>query len=220
MLGGGRAETDGHPADRDVRVEQSQEVQAVAGADDVGDRVPRADLVEVDVLDPAAVGERLGLGERLEDLDAALDDRAGQPRGGEDGGDVGEMPFGGAAVGGEYPAVGGTQARAAHRLAHEAPQVRCERAQRGGDLVRVGAEVDHRPEQHVAGRTGLGVDVQHGAGHRDRPVDRLLPTQIARAMRAAATPAPKPLSTFTTVSPGAQVASIVWNAVSPAIVQP
>ena len=62
--------------------------------------------------------------------------------------------------------------------------------------------VDQRAEQHVAAGAGGAVEP---ADHRP---DR-------RATRAAKTPAPKPLSMFTTATPGAQALSIASSAASP-----
>ena len=62
--------------------------------------------------------------------------------------------------------------------------------------------VDQRAEQHVAADAGRAVQP---ADHRCAP----------RAMRAARTPAPKPLSMLTTPTPGAQPLSIASSAATP-----
>ena len=68
----------------------------------------------------------------------------------------------------------------------------------------VGARVEQRGQQHVAGDAGDAVDVED----HDAP-------PAARAMRAAIVPAPKPSSMLTTASPAAHELSIASSAETP-----
>ncbi len=87
-------------------------------------------------------------------------------------------------------------------------------AEGGGDAL-VGAV--QRADRAGVGHQGQAVVEQDGLdrltvedrGHRPRAAWR------CRAMRTAAAPAPTPLSTLTTVSPGAQVCSMESRAASP-----
>src|SRR5437899_4328703 len=69
------------------------------------------------------------------------------------------------------------------------------------------ASIDQCAEKHVAGRAGQALEpcCSHG----------LPPWAARRATRAACTPAPKPLSMFTTTTPGAQEFSMASSAASP-----
>ena len=55
-----------------TRCRRAEPLEAVHGADDVDDRVERADLVQVDLLDRHAVDRGLRLGEPLEQLHRAV----------------------------------------------------------------------------------------------------------------------------------------------------
>src|SRR5206468_8685920 len=80
-------------------------------------------------------------------------------------------------------------------------------AQAGDDVGHVdGAEGAERAEQHVAADTRGGVEPPDAHGHSGA---------ARRATRAANTPAPNPLSMFTTVTPGAQELSIASRAARP-----
>ena len=73
----------------------------------------------------------------------------------------------------------------------------------------VGARVQQRGEQHVAGDARDAVDVED----HDAP-------PAARAMRAAIVPAPKPSSMLTTASPAAHELSIASSAETPPKAEP
>ena len=79
--------------------------------------------------------------------------------------------------------------------------------QAGAHVVLVGAGVEQRGEQHVAGRAANAVDVQQPPAHA-APAARL-------AMRAAMVPAPKPSSMLTTARPAAHELSIASSAETP-----
>ena len=51
---------------------QPQRLDKMCCADDVGNRIPSADLVELDVVDRDAVDLRLGVAERPEDRDGTV----------------------------------------------------------------------------------------------------------------------------------------------------
>lgn len=81
------------------------------------------------------------------------------------------------------------------------------------------AEIEEGAQRHVAGDAAHAVDVQvqaaqlgHRAAHDDRPA--------RRAQRTAATAAPKPLSMFTAVTPGAHDDSIEASATRPPALTP
>ena len=77
--------------------------------------------------------------------------------------------------------------------------------------LEVGARVEERCEEHVAGDPADAIQVyvsRHGWG------------TAARAMRAAIVPAPKPSSMPTTASPAAQEHSIAFSAVLPPSAEP
>ena len=87
-------------------------------------------------------------------------------------------------------------------------------AERGGERVQdrlVGAGVEQRREQHVAGEPADAVQVGE-PGHG--------PGCAARAIRAAIVPAPKPSSMPTTASPAAQEQSMAFSAVRPPSAEP
>jgi len=67
-----RAGADRDRADHDLAVRPAEVDEAGAGGDDVGDRVERPDLVEVDVVGLGPVDPGLGGGERREHLEGEL----------------------------------------------------------------------------------------------------------------------------------------------------
>ena len=73
---------------------------------------------------------------------------------------------------------------------------------------RVGSGIQQRGEQHISGDPVARINPQ------------CLHRLLRRAIRAAATPAPKPLSTFTVNTPGAQLFSTASHAVNPSRCQP
>ncbi len=96
-----------------------------------------------------------------------------------------------------------------HHLLGQPDVVDAQPGQAVDDPGEVRARVDQRGQQHVAGAAVPGVDPRDGHGATD-----------CRATRAAATPAPKPLSMLTVTTPGAQLFSMVRNAVRPSRCQP
>ena len=87
----------------------------------------------------------------------------------------------------------------------ERPAAGDDRAQRGFERVAVGARIEKRRQQHVAGSAADHVDV--AGSHR-------------ATILCASAAAPKPLSMFTTPIPGAQAVSIPSSAASPSNAAP
>ena len=83
-----------------------------------------------------------------------------------------------------------------------------ERGRDGAQDLELGAGVEERSEQHVAGEPADAVEV--GDAAHSRP----------RAMRAAIVPAPSPSSMPTTARPAAHDASIALSAVVPPCAEP
>ena len=93
----------------------------------------------------------------------------------------------------------------AFKGAHEQVEVAgMQLAEFAGEFVRIHAEPDQRAEDHVAARAPHAVEAQDL--HDGSPT---------RLIIAPQTPAPNPLSTFTTETPGAHEFSIASSAVSP-----
>src|SRR6185436_14327153 len=167
--------------------------------------------VEVHVVGSGAVHRRLGDGESLEggvrpDPDPLVERRDAEGRADVPPGavarGVGDPDVGagrGEAVAGGLPGghghVAGLRARS-RRDGQHGP----------ADHLDGDAGTDQRAEQHVAAGPGRGVDPADHASARGAAL---------RATRAAKTPAPKPLSMFTTVTPGAQELSIPSSAATP-----
>src|SRR5690606_15148215 len=80
--------------------------------------------------------------------------------------------------------------------------------QPGAYRLDIGAGVEQRGDEHVTGRA-VG-----------RVYPQCLHRTPRRAIRAAATPAPNPLSTFTVSTPGAQLLRTASHAVNPSRCQP
>lgn len=93
---------------------------------------------------------------------------------------------------------------APHALYPRGPARNAESPHLGEDRRHVGAGVDERGHEHVAGEPADRVD----------PRALHAPTR-ARFTREAAYAAPKPLSMFTTVTPGAQLLSMARSAARP-----
>ena len=112
----------------------AEQVQADDGAGHVHDRVHRADLVEVDLLDPRAVHPGLGLGQAREDPRRTRHHRGRELAGAEDREDVAQLAVL-VADGGVQDDVGlGGAERAAPHL------TRLEREARQPQLVQLGAQ--------------------------------------------------------------------------------
>ena len=93
-----------------------------------------------------------------------------------------------------------------HPLGTQFEALDVEPGQPCADPLQVGAGVQQRAEQHVAGDPGHTVEVED-PGHSAPPAER--------AIRAAIVPAPKPSSMLTTATPAAQEISIECSAVTP-----
>ena len=144
---------------------QAERVQAGGDADHVGDRVERADLVEVDVLGVDPVHRGLGPGQPGERVQRGVADRLGQR---------GRSP-----APGRRPRYGGCCSRRSCTSTLTAP-IPCRstadtRSRTGSGADRVDrrlqgldryAGVDQRAEQHVAAGAGRAVEP---ADHRPRP---------------------------------------------------
>ncbi len=199
----------GHPRaerhGRAVHVVESERHEASAHADDVGDRVERADLVEVNVVDGRAVYGGFGLGQSSEHQHGTVAHGHLEP--GQQRLDVGEATV----VGGLADLDMHLRRReraALHPLRrHLDRQPRVERIDRSSHVVEVDTGIDEAAEQHVAAHTGGRVDP---ADHRSN----------RRSMRTAAQAAPNPLSTLTTVTPCAQLASALCSAAVPPVATP
>ncbi len=200
--------------------------QAGADTDDVGDRVQRPDLVEVHVVGVGAVHGRLGDREPVERVVRPHPDVLVQPGLGEQGADVGPGAVRDA-VRDLDVAAGRGEPVAGHALGDDRDVLGCHRLDRVGDHPDRDAGAHQRTEQHVAARPRRRVDpADHGAeprfvcdvwgDSRGRSADESLCGRALRATRAANTPAPKPLSMLTTVTPGAQELSIAEQRGEPA----
>src|SRR5262249_44195151 len=106
-----------------------------------------------------------------------------------------------------------------------------EAGQPGPPRGQAGARVQQGREEHVTRGAVARVDPEGplrlfalASGGRAvrlaHRASRSRPPAIARAMRAAATPAPNPLSTFTVSTPGAQLFIVASQAVRPSRCQP
>ncbi len=107
-------------------------------------------------------------------------------------------------------AAGGGEAVAGHGFRHDRDVLRCDVLDGFGDDADGHAGADERAEQHVAaGARGRVDPTDH------EPVPGADVGAALRATRAANTPAPKPLSMLTTVTPGAHELSIASSAATP-----
>ena len=211
-------------AHRDRRAADARRCEPVerrGGADHVDDRVDRADLVELDVLDGLAVQLRLGAREPVEDVERAAPRAFGQLRVLDRRADVRVVVVRVVRVvlvvvvvvvvivehvpGGVDGDVRRRDAVLDHALDLQALAARPDGIERVADHVDRHAEVDQRAEHHVAGGAARAVDVEVQALHRF----------TSRAIFTAATAAPTPLSMLTTVVPGTQPESSEPSATSP-----
>ena len=195
-------------ADRQRRADDAVDAQVLQRERDaahLADRVDGADLVEVHLLGIDVVDPRLGVGEPPERLLRALARPLRQARGVDQRADRApvalRLPWRG--VDGR---VRGADRVPRHRLGAQLEPLDAEPGQPGADPLRVGAGVQERAEQHVAGDPGHAVEVED-------PAHAALPA--ARAIRAAIVPAPKPSSMLTTATPAAHEISIECSAVMP-----
>ena len=112
----------------------------------------------------------------------------------------------------------GFSQQAFHQIAGQLARLRYRTDGRHGcpHGVQGGAGIEQGPEQHVAAGAGTRVDPgrAHGCGAAEAAVVSEADA-LARATRAAWTPAPKPLSTLTTTTPGAQELSMASSAATP-----
>jgi len=93
---------------------------------------------------------------------------------------------------------------------------RADRIERRSDHRDRHAEIDERAQRHVTGAPAHAIEVQVLPAQRvTAPITRAAHRVTARAIRAAATAAPNPLSMFTVTTPGAQLVSIDASATSP-----
>ena len=192
---------------RAAHLADAEVVQGRADADHVGQRVERADLVEVHLVRVDAVRGTLGPGQPGEHVQRAVPHRRGRGRlpstSARTSAQVRRTSLGGASTStlvAASPARVTCRAVEPHRLGAQRVDGRLQHGQ-------VGPGPDQRAEQHVAARAGGRVDPEQ-ASRGDRPAAR-------RATRAAKTPAPKPLSMLHTTTPGAHELSIASRAASP-----
>ncbi len=187
-------------ADADGGAHDAGDPELLEGRDHahhVGDRVVRADLVEVHPVHVGAVDGGLRLRERREDRGGPVPDPRGERGGGQGPADVGPAPVG---TGGRVVGVGdhlgpGDPEPVAH-LVPEGDVGGDDRPHRGPDRRRVGAGVPEGREQHVPGGPAPGVDPQRRhdgtacPSWAGRAVPGAAARALARATRAAWTPAP------------------------------
>ena len=164
--------------------------------------------MEVDVVRRHAVDAALDLGEAPERLERARANTLGQV------GRLDELA--------DLAVVRGVRDRRRRRFARWSAPIPCRStrstpistpvdAERGRDAAKrleLGARVEERREQHVAGEPADAVEVRDAA--QSRP----------RAIRAAIVPAPSPSSMPTTASAAAHEASIALSAVVPPCAEP
>src|SRR5690606_13662321 len=192
----------------------AQLVQPGRRAGHVYQRIDRADLVEVHVLDRDAVHPRLGFGQRGDDSPRPLADGLGQPRSLDNGVEVG-----GVAQRLRARRVDG-DVRGAQAVLADAPRLDGDagypqRIDGGLQALQRPPGVQQRAEQHVAADAGEAVKVG-GAWHGySFSLGRLFRRRIRLSRRWAAAAAPSPLSMLTTVSRLAQLLSIPSRAASP-----
>ena len=109
-------------------------------------------------------------------------------------------------------AAGGGEAVAGDGLGGERDRLGRDRVDGPTEHVEGDAGAEEGAEQHVAAGAGGRVDPD---GHPSVPSCGPAGAPTRRAMRAAATPAPYPLSMLTTVTPGAQELSMPRRAARP-----
>ena len=163
------------------------------------------DLLGVDVVDPA-----LGVGEPPERVLRTLARPLGQARGVDQRADRAPVAVRLAGAAWIVAWVGADRV-AAHLLRAQLEPLDAEPGQPCADHPRIGAGVEQRAQQHVAGDAGHAVEVEDPA-HPPPPAER--------AIRAAIVPAPNPSSMLTTATPAAQETSIDSSAVMPASAAP
>ena len=183
----------------------AQVLEREGDAAHLADGVDGADLVEVHLLGIHVVDAGLGVGEPAEGLLRPLARPLGQARGVDQRADRAPVALRLAGRGSDR-GVRGADRVPADALRAQLEPLDGEPGQPVADHVRIGAGVEQRAQQHVAGDAGHAVEVED-AGHRPPPAER--------AIRAAIVPAPKPSSMFTTATPAAHEMSIECSAVMP-----
>ena len=195
-------------ADRQRRAHDAVDAQVLQREGDAAhlpDRVDGADLVEVHLLGIDVVDPRLGVGEPPERLLRSVARPLRQARGVDQRADRAPVAL-------RLPrrrvdrGVRGADRVPAHPLRAQLEPLDAEPGQARADRLRIGAGVEQRAEQHVAGDPGHAVEVEE-PGHPAPPAER--------AIRAAIVPAPKPSSMLTTATPAAHETSIDIRAVMP-----
>ena len=189
----------------------AQELQSQATADDIHDRVQRAELVKMDLVRRRAVYPGFGLGNTREDPDALVLDLRRQAALGNHPPNFLQISFVSVMA---LPRVsrvrcmdrdlGPVQFLFFVRFRLDAAMFNGKRAQRLLDRRGVDAELEERAENHVAAGAADALEVEDL--HTFSP---------SRLISAAVTPAPNPLSMFTTAIPGTQLLSIARRAVTP-----
>jgi hypothetical protein len=158
-----RAEGDGLTTTRGARLEQPQGIERGGAADHVGERVERADFVQVDLLGVLAVDRRLGRAQEAEDIRERTQATAarGPPR----------QPDAARRRGFARRPCRGRERRPwlPQPVASNRPRADLDRLHaqsRDGRRHRLDrcTRVEQRAQQHVARRAGRGVDPQATAG--------------------------------------------------------
>ena len=192
----------------------------------VDDGVVAADLVEVDLVDRAAVEPSLHLGQRREGGQGPPGDPLGQPGLADQADDVGVGPHHHVVLGAHHRP-GGGDATPQHRLDLEGPAPEGQPLEQGQHLVEVGAGIEQAAERHVPGDPGEAVEPGHRARPGppvDAPARRRTSVTTCDAghgsIRATAQAAPNPLSMPTTVMPAAHEACMASSAVTPSSAAP
>ena len=193
-------------------------MQRGRGAGDVREGIERADLVKADLRHSDTMDPCLRRGEQLEDLLRQLSDRPWQLRRRQHDQHVRESAVDGAGLRRDLgpPRPQPMPAHIGQLERDRLPRYAADGGERCLDGAAVGTGVEQRRQDHVTSRPAARVDPEAsqvaartgtGAGHGFRAG--------RRAMRAAQTAAPNPLSMLTTLMPGAQALSIVSSAAIP-----
>lgn len=141
---------------------------------------------------------RLGCGETREDAGHLPPQRRRQGRSADPPNEVTGPTRKSRAVGRTYPDAARAHSSHPDTLRADLHASQPQPAEAAADLPYRQAQVQHRREQHVAAGAGRAIDQKNH-----------------RAIKAARYPAPKPLSTFTTATPGEQLFSIARSGATP-----
>jgi hypothetical protein len=152
-LHGAAADIDGRAGD----AVDAEKFEGQAGADDIGDRIGRADFVKVDLFDGDLVDGGLGFAQLLENGERVF--RGAGREGGllDDFDDVGEVPVSVLMLHRDVE-FGGADTAALYLLEGDGG-ADFEGCDGGGDGGLVGAGVGQRADKHVAADAGEGVQV-------------------------------------------------------------